>query len=362
MKMNIANWTFLAAITMGVPGGAAAQQAAACDRPFADVFESVSNSVVMVTAIAVDPYKLHDRVQYRTGSGFVIEPGDLILTNSHVVYGASELHVKSVDGRSVPVRLAGADPILDLAVLKMPSAFTALPPLALGDSDAIRIGEEVMAVGNSFGLGQTVTTGVVSGANRVLPITPMSYLLPFIQTDAAINPGSSGGPLVNRCGQAIGVNSAMLRIAENIGFAVPANVARRVISELVETGRVVRPWHGIYGRMVDLGLLMFFNVPLVQGFLVETVEPGSPAEKAGLRGGKVPVVIGAETFILGGDIITRVNGTAITDMRTVIELAGKLKVGDKLKIEFVRDGETYIVETVLPERPILPGDLTRNTD
>ncbi len=350
------------AIGAGVLRPAAAADAAGCERPFADVFDAVSKSVVMVTAISVDPFKLHDRVQYRTGSGFVIEPGDLILTNSHVVYGASELHVRSIDGHSVPARLAGADPILDLAVLKMPRAFSALPPLALGDSDATRIGEEVMAVGNSFGLGQTVTTGVVSGANRVLPITPMSYLLPFIQTDAAINPGSSGGPLVNRCGQAIGVNSAMLRIAENIGFAVPANVARRVIPELVEKGRVVRPWHGIYGRMVDLGLLMFFNVPLVQGFLVETVEPGSPAEKIGLRGGTVPVVIGAETFILGGDIITRVNGTAITDMRTVIELAGKLKVGDTLKIQYVRDGETYSVEAVLPERPILPGDLSRSSD
>jgi serine protease Do len=244
----------------------------------------------------------------------------------------------------------------------MPRTVAALPPLVLGDSDAIRIGEGVMAVGNSFGLGQTVTTGIVSGANRVLPITPMSYLLPFIQTDAAINPGSSGGPLLNHCGEVIGINSAMLRIAENIGFAVSANVARRVIPELVEKGHVVRPWHGIYGRMVDLGLLMFFNVPMVQGFLVETVEPGSPAEKAGLRGGTVPVVIGAETFILGGDIITKVNDTAITDMRTVIEIAGKLKVGDMLKIEYVRNGETFVVEVVLPERPILPSDIARNSD
>jgi serine protease Do len=341
---------------------AAAADAATCDRPFADIFEVVSKSVVMVTAISVDPFKLHDRVQYRTGSGFVVEPGDVILTNSHVVYGASELHVRAVGGQSVAVRLAGADPILDIAVLKMPRTVAALPPLVLGDSDAIRIGEEVMAVGNSFGLGQTVTTGVVSGANRVLPITPMSYLLPFIQTDAAINPGSSGGPLLNHCGEVIGINSAMLRIAENIGFAVPANVARRVIPELVEKGHVVRPWHGIYGRMVDLGLLMFFNVPMVQGFLVETVEPGSPAEKAGLRGGTVPVVIGAETFILGGDIITKVNDTAITDMRTVIEIAGKLKVGDMLKIEYVRNGETFVVEVVLPERPILPSDIARNSD
>jgi putative serine protease PepD len=360
--MNIKTSILLLTLGVSLLPPAAAADAATCDRPFADIFEVVSKSVVMVTAISVDPFKLHDRVQYRTGSGFVVEPGDLILTNSHIVYGATELHVRAVGGQSVPVRLAGADPILDLAVLKMPRTVAALPPLVLGDSDAIRIGEGVMAVGNSFGLGQTVTTGIVSGANRVLPITPMSYLLPFIQTDAAINPGSSGGPLLNHCGEVIGINSAMLRIAENIGFAVPANVARRVIPELVEKGRVVRPWHGIYGRMVDLGLLMFFNVPMVQGFLVETVEPGSPAEKAGLRGGTVPVVIGAETFILGGDIITKVNDTAITDMRTVIEIAGKLKVGDMLKIEYVRNGETFVVDVVLPERPILPSDIARNSD
>jgi putative serine protease PepD len=360
--MNIKTSILLLTLGVSLLPPAAAADAATCDRPFADIFEVVSKSVVMVTAISVDPFKLHDRVQYRTGSGFVVEPGDLILTNSHIVYGATELHVRAVGGQSVPVRLAGADPILDLAVLKMPRTVAALPPLVLGDSDAIRIGEGVMAVGNSFGLGQTVTTGIVSGANRVLPITPMSYLLPFIQTDAAINPGSSGGPLLNHCGEVIGINSAMLRIAENIGFAVPANVARRVIPELVEKGRVVRPWHGIYGRMVDLGLLMFFNVPMVQGFLVETVEPGSPAEKAGLRGGTVPVVIGAETFILGGDIITKVNDTAITDMRTVIEIAGKLKVGDMLKIEYVRNGETFVVDVVLPERPILPSDIARYSD
>jgi putative serine protease PepD len=190
----------------------------------------------------------------------------------------------------------------------------------------------------------------------------MSYLLPYIQTDAAINPGSSGGPLVDRCGKVIGINTAMLRIAENIGFAVPANVARRVVPELVERGRVIRAWHGIYGRMVDPELLMFFNVPLVEGFLVETVEPGSPAELAGLRGGTVPVIIGAETFILGGDIITKVNGNAIKDIQTVMRLVGQLKVGDTMKVEYFRDGETLTAEAVLPERPILPSDIARNSD
>jgi putative serine protease PepD len=353
---------FLLAIGIVALHPVAADASASCDKAFADIVQSVGKAVVQVTAVAVDPFKLHDRIEYSTGSGFVVEPGDLIVTNSHVVYGASELYVRSVGGLRVPAEFAGADPILDLAVLKMPRAFPWLPPLALGDSDAVRIGDEVMAVGNSFGLGQTVTTGVVSGANRVLPLTPMSYLLPFIQTDAAINPGSSGGPLIDRCGKVIGINTVMLRIAENIGFAVPANVARRIVPELVERGRVIRAWHGIYGRMVDPELLRFFNVPLVEGFLVETVEPGSPAEAAGIRGGAVPVIVGAETFILGGDIITKVNGSAIRDIQTVMWLVSRLKVGDTMTVEYVRDGETFTAEAVLPERPILPSDIARNKD
>jgi S1-C subfamily serine protease len=328
-----------------------------CDKPFADVFEAASPSVVMVTAVAVDPFRIRDRVQPRVGSGFVIEPGDLIVTNSHVVYGASTLIVQSSEGDEIPVHLAGADPVLDLAVLKVEEG-RHLRPLRLAGSDGLRVGDPVMAVGNSLGLGQTATVGVVSGLNRVLPFSTMSYLLPFIQTDAAINPGNSGGPLMNRCGEAVGVTTLMLRQARGAGFAVPARIVEQVVPELIEHGRIIRPWHGIYGRTIEPYLAMILRLPPIHGFLVETIEPGSPAEKIGLKGGVLPVNIAGETFLLGGDIITRVNGTALTDMATVLGVVNGFKVGQTVKIEFVRAGEGLMsAEVVLPERPVLPGDL-----
>lgn len=178
--------------------------AAKCDKTFADVFEVVSPSVIMITAITVDPFRLSNRVSPKLGSGFVVDPGNLIITNSHVVYGASAVAVQTKDGEQITAELVGADPVLDLAVLRVQTPSAGLHSLSLGDSDTLRVGDEVMAVGNSMGLGQTATGGMVSGLNRVLPLSTMSYLQPFIQTDAAINPGNSGGPLVTRCAEAVG--------------------------------------------------------------------------------------------------------------------------------------------------------------
>lgn len=332
--------------------------AAKCEKSFADVFEIVSPSVVMVTAISVDPYRLTNRVTPKLGTGFLIEPGDLIVTNSHVVYGASLLVVQSKDGEQISAKLAGADPILDLAILRVQTPSTGLRALRLGDSDALRVGDEVMAVGNSMGLGQTATSGVVSGLNRVLPLSTMSYLQPFIQTDAAINPGNSGGPLVTKCGEAVAINTMMLKDAQTTGFAVPANLLKRVIPELLQHGRVIRPWHGIYGRVVDPVLAALLQLPIVGGFLIETVEPGSPAEKVGLKGGTLPVQIGMQTFLLGGDIVSEVDGTKLTDMRSVLAVLNDFKVGQTVKLKYFRPGEGFqAAQATLIERPVLPGDL-----
>jgi S1-C subfamily serine protease len=332
--------------------------AAKCEKSFADVFEIVSPSVVMVTAISVDPYRLTNRVTPNLGTGFLIEPGDLIVTNSHVVYGASLLVVQSKDGEQISAKLAGADPILDLAILRVQMPSTGLRALRLGDSDALRVGDEVMAVGNSMGLGQTATSGVVSGLNRVLPLSTMSYLQPFIQTDAAINPGNSGGPLVTKCGEAVGINTMMLKDAQTTGFAVPANLLKRVIPELLQHGRVIRPWHGIYGRIVDPVLAVLLQLPIVGGFLIETVEPGSPAEKVGLKGGALPVQIGMQTFLLGGDIVSEVDGTKLTDMRSVVAVLNNFKVGQTVNLKYFRPGEGFrAAQATLIERPVLPGDL-----
>jgi S1-C subfamily serine protease len=332
-----------------------------CGKSFTEIFREVSPAVVFITALSVNPFRLRDRMHAGVGAGFIVDAEGHVLTNSHVVYGSSAITVTLSNGGSLPAELLGADPILDLAVLKMPSVVRAFlgdfPTVTLGESDALEVGEEVIAVGNSFGLMQTVTRGIVSGLNRVLPQSPMSWMLPFIQTDAAVNPGNSGGPLVDRCGRVVGINTLAALEAENIGFAVPINIAKEVLPQLIEQGRVIRPWHGIFGKVVGGELRTLLNFPLVDGFLVETIEPGSPAEKIGLRGGTLPLRIGPEEYLLGGDIITKVNGESLSDMGTVIRVVRSLKVGDTVKLEYFREGETRSAEVVLPERPVLPGDL-----
>ena len=185
----------------------------------------------------------------------------------------------------------------------------------------------------------------------------MSWLVPYIQTDAALSTGSSGGPLVNRCGEVIAINGSVLGDAENIGFALPINVAKGVIPELVEHGRVIRPWHGIDGRMLDFTLIMLLNFPMAPGFLIETIEPGSAADKAGLVAGSLPLQIGQQEFLLGGDVITRINGEALTSLDVLMRIAGSLEVGDSVEVEYFREGKLATMQITLPERPAQPDDI-----
>jgi len=314
--------------------------------------------VVFISTVTIDPFKLTDRVGSSIGSGFIISADGLILTNSHVVFGARAITVTLDDGSTTLAKLLGADPILDLAVLRIPVPAKGLPVATLGDSDAAQVGEEVIAIGNPLGLEQTLTRGVVSGVNRILPTSPMSLTLALIQTAAAINPGNSGGPLLNRCGEVIGVNTATLLGTENIGFAIPINVAKGVVPQLVKKGRVIRPWLGIAGKLISKEIGGILNVPLVDGFLVETIEPGSPAQKAGVQGGELPVRIAGVELLLGGDIVTTAKGQPLTDPEKFDKFIRSLKVGDKVRLTLYRTGKTRTVELRLPERPILPGDLT----
>ncbi len=329
-----------------------------CSQSIPEIFQRVSPSVVFISAVAIDPFSVTNRVTVVVGSGFIFSADGLVLTTAHVVFGTQAIRVTLDDGRQTQADLVGVDPILDLAVLRIPVAPEGLPTATLGDSAAIRVGEQVLAIGNpSFGLEQTLTLGVVSGLNRILPETPMSLTLPLIQTDAAINPGNSGGPLLNRCGHVIGINSAFLTQAQDIGFAVPINVAKLVLPQLVKHGRVIRPWLGVSGKVIGKELRTIFNLPLVDGFLVETIDPGSPAQRAGLHGGALPITLGGEEFLLGGDIITAANGQALDDPEKFAKFARALKVGDTVRLTLYRDGKTRKVEFRLVERPILPGDV-----
>jgi serine protease Do len=328
-----------------------------CNKPLPELFNQVSPAVVFISAISIDPFKLNNRVNIAIGSGVIFNDEGLILTNSHVVFGKQAIFVTLDDGRKFPVILLGADPIYDLAILKIPNAPMELPKAVLGDSSKIQIGEEVIAIGNPLGLEQTLTRGVISGVNRIIQETQMTLMLPLIQTDAAINPGNSGGPLVNLCGEVIGINTATMSEAQNIGFAVPINLAKETIPELIKEGRVIRPWVGVNGKYVEKDAMAILNISLTEGFLIETVEPGSPAQKAGLRGGELPVMIGTLEILLGGDIITHINEMAIDSPEMIVKIYRSLKVGQKIALTYFRVGKKMEAEFIISERPILPSDL-----
>ena len=330
---------------------------AGCDTALPTLYQQVSPSVVFISAVAVASMHPGERIGTIVGSGVLIDNEGLILTNSHVVFGHRAISVTLDNGYTTPAKLLGTDPILDVAVLRIPVPEAGLPKATLGDSDALQVGEEVIAIGNPMGLEQTLTHGVISGIDRLLSEFPLNVMLPLIQTDAAINPGNSGGPLVNRCGEVVGLTSALLADAKNIGFAIPINIVKQVLPQLVQQGRVMRPWLGVSGKVIGKEVQDLLKLPLVDGFLVETIEPGSPAAKAGLHEGELLIAISGEEFLFGGDIITAANGIELDETEKFAQFVRALKVGDTVHLTLYHEGTTRQVEFSLPERPILPGDV-----
>jgi serine protease Do len=353
-------WTLLAALAL-IPA-ASALGAEECKQSTADLYESKSPAVVLITALTINPYRMDDRIHQATGSGFVIDAGGLVMTNSHVVFGAQVLTVTLDDGKALPAKLLGADPIYDLAVLQIPEPDRGkLPVLTFGNSDEVRPGDDVVAIGNPMGLDQTITTGIVSALNRILPERPRLLAWPMIQTDAAINPGNSGGPILNRCGEVIGVASEILGNAQNIGFAIPSNLARSVVATLVEKGRLSRPWLGVDGNLIDAGVRQIFTLPLADGFLVEAVEPNSPAAVAGIVGGNLPVKIGTRSMILGGDVIVEINDIALNNVENLQRALDMVRIGARVRLKVFRKGKTFATELVISERPLQPGDVPESS-
>jgi len=257
------------------------------------------------------------------GSGFIVNPDGYIVTNNHVVDGATAIRVKLADGRDLPARVVGRDSKTDLALLKIEGA--GLPVVPLGDSSQLQVGEPVMAIGNPFGLEQTVTSGIVSAIGRVIGQGPYDD---FIQTDASINPGNSGGPLINSRGQAVGINAAIFSQSGGsvgIGFAIPINQAKSVVTQLAHTGHVARGWLGVTVQPLTRQLAEGFKLPDEAGALVSAVQEGSPAAQAGLK---------------AGDVITQYDGRKVSRSGDLPRMVADTPAGRQVPITVIREGTT----------------------
>ena len=349
---------FLLCLTLVLFTSACAE-AQSCQEPATTIYEKASPAVIYIHAISINPYRQAERVEHIVGSGFIIDSEGLVLTNSHVAFGRQSLSVKLDDGTVLPAHLLGADPIFDIAVLQIPKPQNGLlPTVKLGDSDQLRVGEEVLALGNPLGLDQSLTRGIVSAMNRILPPTFFSLQEPLIQVDTPINHGNSGGPLLNRCGEVVGITTAVISNAQNIGLVIPINLAKAVLPELLKQGHLIRPWLGFHGQFIDDNLKNILRIPLRTGFLVEVIEPGSPAEQAKLQGGDLEMTIAGNDFLLGGDIIIAMNGKTFNTPENIAAAIKDLKVGGEVDLTIFREGKPLQVKYKLPERPQLPADVS----
>jgi S1-C subfamily serine protease len=333
----------------------------------ADIYQRYAPGVVFVRSEIVqqvnnpfDPFAGAQRSE-ATGSGFVIDSSGDILTNNHVIDGARNVTVQFADHKTVKAKIVGRDPSTDLALLKVDPEGLSLKALPLGSSKDVKVGDPTIAIGNPFGLDRTLTTGVVSALQREIPAPNGWKITDVIQTDAAINPGNSGGPLIDAAGRVIGINSqietggAGSQGSVGIGFAVPIDTAKSILDSLKKGQAVQRAYLGVSTLTID-GSLAALDLPARHGALVQSVQPGGPAEKAGIKTGEIQAQLqGAGTgnqVVLGGDIITKVDGKTITSSDALSQMVTAHKPGDKMSLEIVRKGgKKTTVQVTLTTRP-----------
>jgi S1-C subfamily serine protease len=296
--------------------------------------------------------------QQALGSGFVLDKAGHIVTNYHVVEGADDIKVSFSNQDTVRANVVGTDPSTDLSVLRVRASASALTPLSLGDSDQVEVGDQVVAIGNPFGLVRTATAGIISAVQRYIT-APNDFTIDHVlQTDAPINHGNSGGPLLNASGQVIGVNTQIETGGATgnvgIGFAVPSNTVKYVVAQILRTGKVAHAYLGIRGQGITSDLAQRYTLPVSVGILVETVTKGSGAAKAGLQKGDTQVVVAGETYVLGGDIIVAVDGRQLSSIDQLRDVVAAHQPGDKIKLQIFRDAKKTSVTVTLGRQPVSP--------
>jgi len=322
-----------------------------------EIYERAASGVVQITSTSGNIGGASP--QQALGSGFVVDKAGHVATNYHVIQGADEIRVSFSNRDTVEAQLVGSDPSTDLAVLQVDTSASALTPLPLGDSDQVEVGDPVVAIGNPFGLDRTATSGIVSAIQRLIT-APNRYTIDHvIQTDAPINHGNSGGPLLNSRGQVIGVNTQIETGGVDsgnvgIGFSVPSNTVKDVVAQILRTGRVDHAYLGISGQDVNSAVADTYNLPVAKGVLVGSVTSDSGAGKAGIQGGETQVVVAGETYVLGGDIIVSFDGKQISSIAQLRDAIAGRKPGDKVTLVIYRDAKKTGVTVTLGRQPASP--------
>ncbi len=344
----------------GPPG--LAGQTTTVDSSLTSIFKKVENSVVQITSkvstvdnsIIINGSPLQSQ-STRLGSGFVYDKDGRIITNNHVVEGSKTVNVTFVDGNTYTAKVVGTDPDNDIAVIQIIDNFSdeAVTPLTFGDSSQLQVGQQVIAIGNPFGLSDTMTHGIVSQIGRLLPNQNVGFSIPdIIQVDAPINPGNSGGPLLNMQGEVIGMNTAIKTNTgdfSGIGFAIPSNSILRIVPQLIKTGTYNHPWLGIAGTSMNPDVALANNLPRnYKGVIVDNIVKNGPADKAGIT----PATLDENNIPHGGDIVTAVDGHPIKTIYDIIAYMDEYKsVGDKVVLTINRMGKTMDLTVLLQARP-----------
>jgi S1-C subfamily serine protease len=354
-----------AAVVLGAGGGVAAYEVASGTATQTVVRQVTVTDSQPAANSALSVSALYDRVHQGVvtikvttpqgqalGSGFVIDSEGHIVTNDHVVDGASSISVEFSDGSTYDAQLVGTDASTDIGVIKVNAPSSELTPLQLGDSSAVQVGDEVVAIGSPLGLDETVTSGIVSALNRTITSPNNFSINDAIQTDAAINHGNSGGPLLDLQGQVIGINSQIESDSggnDGIGFAVPSNTVQSVVSQLIATGKVQHAYLGVGIATITDALSSQLGLPA--GVEVTQMNSGGPADEAGLQAADATTVVGGQEFPTGGDVITAVNGKAVSTSEELQSVIGAMKPGDSASITYSRDGSEHTVQVTLGTRP-----------